>query len=120
MLSAGAFNALLKTLEEPPGHVKFFSRPPSEQDPDHRPLAACQRYDFAGSRRTGGGDPGRGLRARGVKAEPEALRAVARRASGSMRDAHRSWSSSSRPAAGRSPWIGPPAARTASDERCST
>lgn len=46
MLSAGAFNALLKTLEEPPGHVKFIL---ATTDPHKIPdtvLSRCQRFDF--------------------------------------------------------------------------
>ena len=48
MLSTGAFNALLKTLEEPPSHVKFFF---ATTEPNKIPvtvLSRCQRYDFAG------------------------------------------------------------------------
>ena len=48
MLSTGAFNALLKTLEEPPPHVKFFF---ATTEPNKIPitvLSRCQRYDFAG------------------------------------------------------------------------
>ena len=48
MLSTGAFNALLKTLEEPPEHVKFFF---ATTEPNKIPitvLSRCQRYDFAG------------------------------------------------------------------------
>src|SRR5436853_541732 len=48
MLSPGAFNALLKTLEEPPPHVKFFF---ATTEPNKIPptvLSRCQRYDFAG------------------------------------------------------------------------
>jgi DNA polymerase III subunit gamma/tau len=88
MLSTGAFNALLKTLEEPPEHVKFFF---ATTEPNKIPitvLSRCQRYDFAGI------TPEQVVetlteicRREGVKAEPDALRTVARRASGSMRDA---------------------------------
>ena len=88
MLSTGAFNALLKTLEEPPGHVKFFF---ATTEPNKIPitvLSRCQRYDFAGI------SPEQVLETltaicqrEGVLAEPDALRVVARRASGSMRDA---------------------------------
>jgi DNA polymerase-3 subunit gamma/tau len=88
MLSTGAFNALLKTLEEPPEHVKFFF---ATTEPNKIPitvLSRCQRYDFAGIA------PEEIVltleaicRQEGVEAEPEALRSVARRATGSMRDA---------------------------------
>ena len=88
MLSTGAFNALLKTLEEPPEHVKFFF---ATTEPNKIPitvLSRCQRYDFAGI------SPEQVVetlteicKREGVKAEPDALRTVARRAAGSMRDA---------------------------------
>ena len=88
MLSTGAFNALLKTLEEPPEHVKFFF---ATTEPNKIPvtvLSRCQRYDFAGI------SPEQVVETlteicqrEHVQAEPEALRAVARRAGGSMRDA---------------------------------
>jgi DNA polymerase-3 subunit gamma/tau len=48
MLSTGAFNALLKTLEEPPEHLKFFF---ATTEPNKIPitvLSRCQRFDFAG------------------------------------------------------------------------
>src|SRR5205807_8444669 len=47
MLSTGAFNALLKTLEEPPPHVKFIF---ATTEPNKIPitvLSRCQRYEFA-------------------------------------------------------------------------
>jgi DNA polymerase-3 subunit gamma/tau len=88
MLSTGAFNALLKTLEEPPEHVKFFF---ATTEPNKIPitvLSRCQRYDFAGIR------PGVMVstlaeicRLEGVEAETAALATLARRAAGSMRDA---------------------------------
>ena len=88
MLSTGAFNALLKTLEEPPEHVKFFFATTEANKIPITVLSRCQRYDFAGIA------PELivatlaeiGTR-EGVEAEPEALRTVARRAAGSMRDA---------------------------------
>ena len=51
MLSGAAFNALLKTLEEPPGHVKFIFAPPSRHKVPHDPARA------ASASRSGG--PGR-------------------------------------------------------------
>ena len=88
MLSTGAFNALLKTLEEPPEHVKFFF---ATTEPNKIPitvLSRCQRYDFAG---IGPDDVVNTLAdiasRENVKVEREALRAVARRAGGSLRDA---------------------------------
>jgi DNA polymerase III subunit gamma/tau len=78
----------LKTLEEPPEHVKFFF---ATTEPNKIPitvLSRCQRYDFAGI------TPEQVVetlteicKREGVKAEPDALRTVARRAAGSMRDA---------------------------------
>ena len=88
MLSTGAFNALLKTLEEPPAHVKFFF---ATTEPNKIPvtvLSRCQRYDFAGITP----DQIAGTLAEvcvneKVEADPEALGVIARRAGGSMRDA---------------------------------
>src|SRR6058998_2189434 len=88
MLSSHSFNALLKTLEEPPPHVKFIF---ATTEP-HKVLATvvsrCQRYDL---RRIGLGDLRAHLR-RTVDAErlalsDEALALVAREAEGSLRDA---------------------------------
>jgi DNA polymerase-3 subunit gamma/tau len=88
MLSTGAFNALLKTLEEPPEHVKFFF---ATTEPNKIPitvLSRCQRYDFAGIAPEEIVTNLEAIcRSEGVEAEPEALRSVARRAGGSMRDA---------------------------------
>jgi DNA polymerase-3 subunit gamma/tau len=87
MLTTPAFNALLKTLEEPPEHVKFiFCTTEAEKIPITI-LSRCQRFDFAGIRTD---SILRRLaqiaQAEGVEAEPEALELLARRASGSMRD----------------------------------
>ena len=88
MLSTGAFNALLKTLEEPPEHVKFFF---ATTEPNKIPitvLSRCQRYDFAGISPEKIVETLAGICAREkVEADVDALRAVARRAAGSMRDA---------------------------------
>ena len=46
MLSTGAFNALLKTLEEPPEHVKFILATTEPQKLPATILSRCQRYDF--------------------------------------------------------------------------
>ena len=87
MLTREAFNALLKTLEEPPEHVKFIF---CTTDPNKIPvtiLSRCQRYDFAGietgsiARRLG-----QIVASEGVEAEPDALEVLARCAAGSMRD----------------------------------
>jgi DNA polymerase-3 subunit gamma/tau len=88
MLSTGAFNALLKTLEEPPEHLKFFF---ATTEPNKIPitvLSRCQRYDFAGiAPEAIVGALESICRREGIEVEPEALRTVARRASGSLRDA---------------------------------
>ncbi len=87
MLTGAAFNALLKTLEEPPAHVKFIF---CTTDPEKIPitvLSRCQRFDF--SPVAVDSIHGR-LReivdAEGVEADEDALRLIARRAEGSMRD----------------------------------
>jgi DNA polymerase-3 subunit gamma/tau len=88
MLTREAFNALLKTLEEPPEHVKFVF---CTTEPTKIPvtiLSRCQRFDFAG---IDGQAIVRRLEqiveAEAVAADPEALEVLARRAAGSMRDA---------------------------------
>jgi DNA polymerase-3 subunit gamma/tau len=88
MLSTGAFNALLKTLEEPPPHVKFFFATTEANKIPITVLSRCQRYDFAGITPEAivASLKEICLQER-VEAEPEALQVVARRASGSMRDA---------------------------------
>jgi len=88
MLSIGAFNALLKTLEEPPEHVKFFFATTEANKIPITVLSRCQRYDFAGIAPELIVATLAAIGSReGVEAEPEALRTVARRAAGSMRDA---------------------------------
>jgi DNA polymerase-3 subunit gamma/tau len=88
MLSTGAFNALLKTLEEPPAHVKFLF---ATTEPGKIPvtvLSRCQRYDFAGMMPGTIAESLSGICEReGIAADPDALNLVARRANGSMRDA---------------------------------
>ena len=88
MLTREAFNALLKTLEEPPEHVKFIF---CTTEPSKIPvtiLSRCQRFDFAGILTSSIGQRLREIvEAEGVEAEPEALAILARRAAGSMRDA---------------------------------
>jgi DNA polymerase-3 subunit gamma/tau len=87
MLTKEAFNALLKTLEEPPPNVKFvFCTTEPNKVPDTI-LSRCQRFDF-GTIETSN------IKARlahiaqeeGVEVDDEALELVARRAAGSMRD----------------------------------
>jgi DNA polymerase-3 subunit gamma/tau len=87
MLSTGAFNALLKTMEEPPPHVKFIL---ATTDPHKIPitiLSRCQRYDFAPVSSRKIFEALKHIVGReGIAADAEALRLVARRANGSMRD----------------------------------
>jgi DNA polymerase-3 subunit gamma/tau len=87
MLTREAFNALLKTLEEPPEHVKFIF---CTTEPTKIPitiLSRCQRFDFAGIQLKSIVERlGQIVEAEGVSAEPEALAILARRANGSMRD----------------------------------
>jgi DNA polymerase III subunit gamma/tau len=87
MLTHEAFNALLKTLEEPPEHVKFiFCTTEAEKIPITI-LSRCQRYDFAGVQMAAIVQRlGQICEAEGIEAEPEALNLLARRAAGSMRD----------------------------------
>ncbi|MCM3716556.1 DNA polymerase III subunit gamma/tau [Alkalihalobacillus oceani] len=88
MLSTGAFNALLKTLEEPPSHVLFIL---ATTEPHKIPLtiiSRCQRFDF--KRITSQAIVGRLahiLEHDGVSFEEDALLMIARAAEGGMRDA---------------------------------
>ncbi len=88
MLSSGAFNALLKTLEEPPSYVIFILATTEPHKIPLTVLSRCQRYDF---RRITPADMEERLRElaerEGVEAEPAALSYIARRADGAMRDA---------------------------------
>jgi DNA polymerase-3 subunit gamma/tau len=88
MLTREAFNALLKTLEEPPEHVKFIF---CTTEPTKIPitiLSRCQRFDFAGILAASIVQRlGQIVRSEKVEADPEALDVIARRAAGSMRDA---------------------------------
>ena len=87
MLSKSAFNALLKTLEEPPEHVKFLFATTEVDKVPVTVLSRCQRFDL---RRI----PAEKLaahfaevsKAEGVEVEAEALRMIARAAEGSARD----------------------------------
>src|SRR5205823_11215969 len=88
MLSTPAFNALLKTLEEPPEHVKFIFATTEVQKIPITILSRCQRFDFAGINAERIVERLREVVAgEGMQAEDEALELVARRAGGSMRDA---------------------------------
>lgn len=87
MLSTSAFNALLKTLEEPPGHVVFIFATTEPQKIPVTILSRCQRFDF---RRI----PTRQIAERlelickseNITAETEALWTIARQAEGALRD----------------------------------
>ena len=87
MLTTQAFNALLKTLEEPPAHVKFFF---CTTDPEKIPitvLSRCQRFDFAPVKTDAILDRLKFIcREEKVEADDEALALIARKANGSMRD----------------------------------
>jgi DNA polymerase-3 subunit gamma/tau len=88
MLSKGAFNALLKTLEEPPPHVKFIFATTEVDKIPITILSRCQRFDFAGISLPRIVERLRTIVEReGMQADDEALELVARRAGGSMRDA---------------------------------
>src|SRR5947209_2818518 len=88
MPTGKSFNALLKTLEEPPPHVKFILATTDVQKIPLTILSRCQRFDFGGINTARILEQLKGIVAReGVKADDDALRIVARRAAGSMRDA---------------------------------
>ena len=88
MLSKSAFNALLKTLEEPPSHVKFILATTEPEKVLATILSRCQRYDFRNI-------PTKQIaehlaeicKQEKIKADSDALLLVARTGSGSMRDA---------------------------------
>jgi DNA polymerase III subunit gamma/tau len=88
MLSKSAFNALLKTLEEPPAHVVFIFATTEANKLPHTILSRVQRFDFKRISE-------QNIRERleyicgqeSIKPEREALEAIARKADGSMRDA---------------------------------
>lgn len=88
MLSIGAFNALLKTLEEPPSYVIFILATTEVHKIPITILSRCQRYDF---RRISIDTITQRLKElmekEGIEAEEKALRYVAKVADGSMRDA---------------------------------
>jgi DNA polymerase-3 subunit gamma/tau len=88
MLSAHSFNALLKTLEEPPPHVKFLL---ATTDPQKLPVTVLSRCLQFNLKRFPPGMIYKRLteiaQAEKIEFEPEALRLVARAAEGSMRDA---------------------------------
>ena len=88
MLSAAAFNAFLKTLEEPPAHAIFILATTEKHKILPTILSRCQIYDFS---RIGVEDTVAHLAyvasKEGITAEPEALNVIALKADGGMRDA---------------------------------
>jgi DNA polymerase III subunit gamma/tau len=87
MLTKEAFNALLKTLEEPPEHVKFIFATTEPQKIPITILSRCQRFDFAGiSSSAIQARLAQIASAEGVDIEPAALQILSSRAAGSMRD----------------------------------
>ena len=88
MLSIGAFNALLKTLEEPPSYVIFILATTEAHKIPITILSRCQRYDFRRiSIETISARLYDLMQREGVEAEEKAIRYVAKAADGSMRDA---------------------------------
>lgn len=88
MLSIGAFNALLKTLEEPPSYVIFILATTEVHKLPVTILSRCQRYDFKRiSIDTITGRMQELIDAEDVQVEEKALRYIAKTADGSMRDA---------------------------------
>jgi DNA polymerase-3 subunit gamma/tau len=88
MLSIGAFNALLKTLEEPPEYVIFILATTEAHKIPITILSRCQRYDFRRiSIETIAGRLSQLMKAENINVEEKAIRYVAKAADGSMRDA---------------------------------
>ncbi|KGG80916.1 DNA polymerase III subunit gamma/tau [Caloranaerobacter azorensis H53214] len=88
MLSKGAFNALLKTLEEPPKHLLFILATTEPQKLPATILSRCQRFDF---KRISVDDIVKNMRAicdeLNIDVEDRGLRLIARNSDGAMRDA---------------------------------
>ncbi|MBR5910782.1 MAG: DNA polymerase III subunit gamma/tau [Bacteroidales bacterium] len=88
MLSAAAFNAFLKTLEEPPAYAKFILATTEKHKIIPTILSRCQIFDF---KRITVDDIAQHLafvaQSEGVAAEPEALNIIAQKADGALRDA---------------------------------
>lgn len=88
MLSQGAFNALLKTLEEPPDHVKFVLATTDVHKVPETIVSRCQRFDFRRLTQQQIADQlGHVAGAEGMRLSGAALAMVARAAEGGMRDA---------------------------------
>jgi DNA polymerase-3 subunit gamma/tau len=87
MLTKEAFNALLKTLEEPPSHVKFIFATTEAEKVPATILSRCQRFDFRNIPTARIAEHLADVcRSEGIDAEEDALFRVARAAAGSMRD----------------------------------
>jgi DNA polymerase-3 subunit gamma/tau len=88
MLSTAAFNALLKTLEEPPSHVIFVFATTEPQKIPATILSRCQRHDFRRISVSVIADSVKKIAdAEGIDIEPDAMIAISSEAEGSMRDA---------------------------------
>jgi DNA polymerase-3 subunit gamma/tau len=88
MLSTAAFNAFLKTLEEPPAHAIFILATTEKQKILPTILSRCQTYDFQRISVQDIVDHLSYVAAQeGISAEPQALQVIARKADGGMRDA---------------------------------
>ncbi|HEV3161719.1 MAG TPA: DNA polymerase III subunit gamma/tau [Xanthobacteraceae bacterium] len=88
MLSGAAFNALLKTLEEPPPHAKFIFATTEIRKVPITVLSRCQRFDLRRVDAARLVEHLQGIAGKeAIKAEPEALALIARAAEGSVRDA---------------------------------
>jgi DNA polymerase-3 subunit gamma/tau len=88
MLSAAAFNAFLKTLEEPPAHAIFILATTEKHKIIPTILSRCQIFDFNRIKIKDIADHLASIASKeGVQAEPEALHVIATKADGAMRDA---------------------------------
>ena len=88
MLSAAAFNAFLKTLEEPPAHAIFILATTEKHKIIPTILSRCQIFDFNRIKIKDIADHLASIATKeGVQAEPEALHVIATKADGAMRDA---------------------------------
>ena len=87
MLSSAAFNAFLKTLEEPPSHAIFILATTEKHKIIPTILSRCQIFDF---KRVGINDISNHLefvaKSEGINAEQEALHLIAQKSDGAMRD----------------------------------
>ena len=88
MMTSDAFNALLKTLEEPPAHAIFVLATTEAHRVPATVISRCQRFDFHRiSNRHVEQCLAKICVGEGIEAEPQALRAIATNAAGSLRDA---------------------------------